>query len=135
MNYVFLGIAVGFPWNALISSTDYYATRLITIPLSTFEASLTLVYLSSSLITFMWLNRPVKEENRNERQLELLFIRSYFALNCLAFLILAFSPWYPSILSEDRGLFVLVMCVGACLGSSSACYQVSFQMFARLNRN
>ena len=122
MNFVVQGIAVGFPWNALLSSTDYYREQLNdTASLSTLEAALTLAYVSMNLIAFAWLHRPRREKESSHAELG--YIRLYFAVNLFTFLVLGISPWLPAQVSTEHGLFGVVVVVSALLGATSAYFQ------------
>ena len=134
MIFILLGISVGFPWNALLSSTDYYNEQVETSSLSTLEAGLTLTYVSTNLLTFIWLNRPKQE--RDDRHLELTYIRIYFIVNLVTFLVLTVSPWLPQKISTNHGLFTAVIIVGGSLGGTSAVYQhACFAIAARINES
>ncbi|KAH9253556.1 hypothetical protein BASA81_008392 [Batrachochytrium salamandrivorans] len=119
--FVLFGVAIGFPWNALISSTTFYEHRLGDMSLSTLESVLTFAYFGMNLLGYAYLHLcgPGAEMVRTHSR----YISSYFAINLVSFSIMTFSPLLPGV-----DIFWLVVVVGAVLGASSALYQ--HEMFA-----
>lgn len=117
--FVLFGVAIGFPWNALISSTTFYEHRLGDTSLSTLESALTFAYFGMNLLGYAYLHlcRPAATEDAFR------FITSYFAVNLASFSLMTVSPLLPGV-----DIFWLVIVVGAVLGATSALYQ--HEMFA-----
>jgi len=132
MSFVLQGLAAGYPWNALLSSTDYYRKQLNeTASLATLEAVLSLTYVTTNLIGFAWLNRPFAVTESLSRELG--YIRVFYYLNIVTFSLLCVSPWLPRQVSQDHGLFAVVVVAGGILGLTSAFFQHAiFAIAARI---
>jgi hypothetical protein len=127
LSFIAAGIAVGFPWNSLISASDFFDAKIESVSLSTLESYLTLSYLLSNLLTFGALHHPyVKKYDDMPR--EKLYVKVYFVLNFVSFAFLFVSSWLSEV--KNNSIIVPAVLIAVVLGITSAIYQHALFAFA-----